>query len=348
MLLVFQVPFADARDFVSVDTYQLKKPDWLNINPDLRNDFIHKIGVVERNRNSKIDWTSSEVSCRAKKIFSFDEEAIKRLSRGNRGMVLHSRRLFPTEIREIGKDENGEIISFQNKAIGSMEIGFIHSSRKNFQQKPLSAEELSGIVKSCLNLKVDVKLKDKERISCRLYDITKYLGEIYLYATTKKTMRDKCCKWWVDVGAPMLVVMYRGSEVNEYPKDSKFIMNIKERKIRIYFGKIKIYKSIYIKAWYIVSYGDAKQRDVFENGDVSEEQVFNDIRTYNLNPVWRQNAKNMGDEWKKTITAERPVEYTSQELWVLKTIREYSQGNAKKPVENPQRKEMCPDWTDVS
>lgn len=570
MLIVFQTPFADSRDFITANTHQLKKPDWLNINPDLRKDFIHRIGVIEKSKIKKIDWTSADVACRARKLFSFDTEEINALARENPGLAVHSRRLFPTEIREIGRDESGGIITFHNKAIGSMEVGFIHTSRQKLKENPLSVQDLSRIIKKCISLKVNIKPPEEELKTCKLHEIGRYIGKIYLCATTEKAMRNRCPQWWVSSGAPMLVVAYRRSEVTGPLANAEFIKRIENRGMNIYFGRTKVNDGAHIKTWYIETYGGAKQRDVkmlmegllhinasqqclnriinyydkiditrgtppfdkfnryldftfaslfkrsrfgfpckefadvlaecedavsqtlrngimnkfgqmgvrgnslknldlyisetgggkrvdvliltavedefkviyglepewtpktdksgyryyvremknkdgqnitlglalaadmgevnitnlatrlsnelkpdclamtgicagwrkkvqlgdvivanrvfnydcgkliaFQNGTVREEQLFHDIRTYNLNPLWKQSAQDMGDEWKDTIITERPLEYAFQELWLLKSIRDFQMKKGIDPTDHPDRKTSCPDWTIV-
>lgn len=572
MLIVFQSPFADARDFVSTDTYHLKKPDWLNINPYLRTDFIHRFGVIEKVRHKKIDWTSSDIFCRAKKAFSFDTLDTENLSKDKHGMVIHSRRLFPTEIREIGKDDNGNIIPYQNKTIGSLEVGFIHSSSKKFKENPLSAAELNRIIFKCIDLNISVKLSGRKKEKCKLININRYIDNIYLHATTEKAKINSCCDWWVTSGAPMLVVNYSSSEVTEPPINSRLIKHIEEQDIRIFFGDLLYNKSYFLKTWYIESNKQTRQHDVkilieglmhlntsqqclnrilsnydkinvikgtpshdklqryleftfaslfrrtrfgfpckefadilmecensvsktvregmlakfrelgirgnylsnlekyitalggknemnidililtavkdefdvvlgletdwrfkkdnrgynyytremtnsngekltialasaidmgevnaanlatrlsnelnpnclamvgicagwrkkvnlgdvivadkafsydngklisFENNEIEEDQLFNDIHTYNLNPVWKQNAQNITDEWQKTIKSSRPIEYEFQELWLLKSLDKFINGLGENPSSVNLRKEFCPDWTDV-
>lgn len=572
MLIVFQSPFADARDFITMNTYQLKKPDWLTVNPYLRTDFIHRIGVIEKGNIKKIDWTSADKACRAKKLFSFNTKEIENLSNNNHGMIIHSRRLFPTEIREIGKDKNGTAITYHNRTIGSFEIGFIHANQKKFKGDLLSSKELNNLIYNCINLNITMHLPDKKREKCKLYKVDKYLSDIYLNATTEKSKRDYYSKWWITSGAPMLIVEYSTSEVKDSPDNAKLVKHLKKQNIRLYFADWHINKSNCIKTWYVETNNKTKQSDIkmllegllhinasqqclnriifnyekinvtkgtiafekfnryleftfaslfkrerfgfpckefanvltecedsvskemryginakftelgirynylrnldeyirtiggksemgidililtavkdefdviysletdwdvkkdksgynyyiremitsssdkitiglalaldmgevntailatrlsnelrpkclamvgicagwrkktrlgdvivaervfsydsgklvlFEKNEIEEEKLFSDIRTYNLNPVWKQNAQNMTSEWKNLIKTERPIEYEYQELWLLDAIQKFSKGTGLNPMSDKLRKEHCPDWTYV-
>lgn len=577
MLIIFQAPFADARDFIATTTYQLNKPDWLNLNPYIGDDFIHRFGNIEKCKHKKKDWISSEVYCRAKRAFTFNESEIESLAKSQYGMVIHSRRLFPTEIREVEKDNNGTSIYYQNRVIGSLEIGFIHGSRKKFTQNPLSSNNLTGIIKNCIELNISVHLPDKVSKQCKLYDINKYLSSIYLYATTMKAKADSVSDWWITSGAPLIIVEYSTSEVNGIPTDAELISDLEEYNIRIYFGDLTVSKNKTLKTWYIETNKRTQQHDVkmllegllhinasqqclnriiniydkiqmtkgtiaydnfqrylefsftslfrrkrfgfpckkftevlqecedtvsrtmrdgiltklralgirgsylrnleeyianmrggdemqasenkvdiliitavkdesdvvlslendwqikqdtrgydyyvrelvnnegktltlgiaraidmgevnaanlatrlsnelkptclamigicagwrnkvrlgdvivadrvfsydtgklvsFEKNEIKEDELFNDTYTYNLYPVWKQKAENMSSQWKETIKTNRPIEYEYQEMWLLRSIDDFSTGSGNDPVSLDTRKECCPDWKTV-
>lgn len=262
MLIVFQTPFADVREFLPIETYQLEKPDWLIVNTGLNRDFLHRAGVIEKLKPKSKDWTSASIYCRAKKVFKFNIEEIEKLSKNRHGMVIHSRRLFSTETRELEKDSNGEGIPFQNKVINSLEIGFIHADRKKIINNPMSAKDLNCIIKNCVNLKVSINLPNKKNHEYKLYETNAYLSNIFLNATTKKDKIEHCNNWWVTSGAPLLIVEYSSSEVKNTPLDAKLIVDIKEHNIRIFFGELRINKTCYLRTWYVETNKLTKNNDV--------------------------------------------------------------------------------------
>lgn len=572
MLIIFQAPFADLRDFVSTNTYKLNKPNWLIVNPYLGDDFINRFGLIEKTRLKNIDWTISDAYCRAKNAFTFDKSQMEELSRSGHGMIVHSRRFFPSEIMELRKDADGSRKPYQKNVICSVEIGFIHTTLKKFKKHPLSANDLNNLIKRCLKLNVSINLPNIKKAHHSLYKISRYVNKIYLNATTKRAHIDHCCKWWVTSGAPMVVVEYNSFEVKQLPASARLIKHIKDQNIKIFFDDLILDGKYPLKAWYIQTNRLTKQCDVknlveglmhinasqqclnmvlrnynkihlekgttaynkfqeyldftfaslfkrerfgfpckefaevlqgcedavsgefrdsilleleklgirgnylhnlneyinglggtnkmsidililtavkdefdvvfglendwnakkdsrgysyytreitnnkgdkltialahavdmgevnaanlatrlsaelnpkclamigicagwrkkvnlgdvivadrafsydngklisFEKNEIQEDQLFSDIHTYNLNPIWKQNAQNMPPEWQKTIKTSRPIEYELQELWLLNAIDGFSNGHAVNPLSHDLRKKCCPDWTVV-
>lgn len=77
------------------------------------------------------------------------------------------------------------------------------------------------------------------------------------------------------------------------------------------------------------------------------EEVFHDIRTYNLDSRWRQQAEDFSTSWLMTIVSSRPLGFCGQEVWLLTALNEAETSASLPPREHPERKSLCPDWTDV-
>ncbi len=93
---------------------------------------------------------------------------------------------------------------------------------------------------------------------------------------------------------------------------------------------------------------DVGKLRAYGEGAAREEEVFHDIRTYNLDPRWRQRAEDFSREWVRDICLhQRPVGYLSQELWLLHALGEVEHGVGKPPRDRDERTRECPDWTDV-
>ncbi|HEY0076942.1 MAG TPA: NB-ARC domain-containing protein, partial [Abditibacteriaceae bacterium] len=93
---------------------------------------------------------------------------------------------------------------------------------------------------------------------------------------------------------------------------------------------------------------DAGKLRAFRRGEVREEEVFHDIRTYNLNPLWRQKTEDFPSLWADSIRFHpRPFGYTPQEHWLLNALDKSEKESSFAPPKHPERKERCPDWTSV-
>jgi tetratricopeptide (TPR) repeat protein/nucleoside phosphorylase len=92
---------------------------------------------------------------------------------------------------------------------------------------------------------------------------------------------------------------------------------------------------------------DAGKLRAFRDGNARQEEVFHDIRTFNLDSRWRQRAEDFSSEWASEITQPRPLEYPSQEAWLLYALDDYESDLAGRPREHDERKARCQDWTEV-
>jgi nucleoside phosphorylase/dephospho-CoA kinase len=94
---------------------------------------------------------------------------------------------------------------------------------------------------------------------------------------------------------------------------------------------------------------DTGKLKAFRNGDIKTEEVFHDILTYNLKPLWVQKAQDFPPDWISSIQTKRPLSYSYQELWLLYALEAFKSRRGKKPLDldEKERKTHCPDWTDV-
>lgn len=251
MLIVFQNPFADLRDFFP-NASRLKRPNWSSLK--LKSDFIHRFGVIEKRSISskRKDWTNEELYCKANKAFRFNEESITNLAKHKHGLVVRGRRLYPLEVREISKDPETNLgIYYKNKTVGSFEVGFIHANKKNLLNNPMSCNDLTNLIKRCLTLPININLPNGNLKEDILLNINSYLNHIYLHATTKKSDENNICNWWVSCGDPILIVEYSTSEMPQPLKNSYLVKDLKEHHMRLFFKDLKVSNNRQVKTWYI-------------------------------------------------------------------------------------------------
>jgi nucleoside phosphorylase len=82
---------------------------------------------------------------------------------------------------------------------------------------------------------------------------------------------------------------------------------------------------------------------------IRKEEIFHDIQTYNLLPLWKHQVENFSKDWVKTIKGNRPRSYFHQEQWLLHKLYDHEADSDKEPspLNHPQRKQECPAWTQV-
>ncbi len=80
----------------------------------------------------------------------------------------------------------------------------------------------------------------------------------------------------------------------------------------------------------------------------TEEELFHEIRTYNLKKSWKYAVQDSEGcpSWHEDIGIERPISFPLQEHWMREALSEYMNGG-----DNPQERDdghrKCPDWTMV-
>lgn len=54
--------------------------------------------------------------------------------------------------------------------------------------------------------------------------------------------------------------------------------------------------------------------------NVSSDQKYQEIETFNIDPVWRQKVERFGEEWRKSYKIKKPVDYEYQRYKFMKTL----------------------------
>lgn len=96
----------------------------------------------------------------------------------------------------------------------------------------------------------------------------------------------------------------------------------------------------------VFRYDSGKLR-AFRDGAVRTEEIFQDIRTYNLRPSWLQKAQDLPDDWADAMPQLRPLSYRYQETWLLRAMSECACSSECTPADLLGREMHCPDWPDV-
>jgi nucleoside phosphorylase len=94
----------------------------------------------------------------------------------------------------------------------------------------------------------------------------------------------------------------------------------------------------------LIAYYESKSRQ-----KIRTEEIFHDIRTYNLKRLWESSIQDFSKEWIDSIKTQRPKSYHHQERWLLHKLynyREYPSQNIN-PLDHPERAIECRDWKKV-
>lgn len=83
--------------------------------------------------------------------------------------------------------------------------------------------------------------------------------------------------------------------------------------------------------------------------NIRTEQVFHDITTYNLKPLWKSTIQNFSQDWINTIQTKRPKSYFHQERWLIHKLYDYQKNleTNRTPQNHPERTIECSDWKKV-
>ncbi|NEO53435.1 MAG: 5'-methylthioadenosine/S-adenosylhomocysteine nucleosidase [Okeania sp. SIO3B5] len=89
--------------------------------------------------------------------------------------------------------------------------------------------------------------------------------------------------------------------------------------------------------------------ELIDNQQIRTEEIFHNIRTYNLKLQWEFAIQEFPQDWLNTIQTPRPKSYYHQERWLLHKLYNYQEQPDKyvSPEKNPERQTECPDWREV-
>jgi hypothetical protein len=231
MFAVFELPLADAREFVEEDTYSLTgffAPP-VNQSSDKKLPFTRSFGEIQgRKKAGMPNWDSEEFFGKSKRAFRFEPFLDKQLLGPSYSQ---------TSISEVWRN------LFYNKTTAHLEIGF------EFLQEPQDGEAFRQILIDLLNLKVRVPhidIEDKNWVSAKemekplkaIKDISSSVALRLLYSTTRHKYQPK--QWWITSAAPFFFVQLDRINISSLPKEAKLAYKFKfgDREIDLYYLKL--------------------------------------------------------------------------------------------------------------
>ena len=216
MILFFQIPLTDIRDFVNGYTWKIPVPSWprpIFLAKNNKQDwFIRQFGKIKPRRKGGLPgWLGEDEICDAKNAIRIQ----RILSYTSNEQKIH--------IQGIARH-----FFFDGHAVGKYELVFAAT-----QGNQLSAQIFSDFINHFLNIEVAPAYNTK--LITPLHLAGKNFAKEYLFATTK-TKRlngitgywiNRYNKHWINSGSPVLFIECQEGET-EFPIGAEKIIQIKQ------------------------------------------------------------------------------------------------------------------------
>lgn len=232
MFVVFEIPLADARTFVSQNPYSLARTYFEPANELSNPCFIRSFGETHRRRQGGIqNWDNENFFGQSRRALRFKPWLGKQIFGPDYSINTIdwvSRRLF------------------RNLRIARLEIDF------KFSKTPKYGLDLQQTLIELLNLPVRVPHIDIKKKSYVSKDGTqkplkaekplKAIGSIValrlLYSTTKHGKQPE--RWWVTAASPFLIVELEKRKISSFPQGTKHIYRFSKCDIDLYYFKLQL------------------------------------------------------------------------------------------------------------
>ena len=178
MFVSVQVPIADVRRFVPVETRRLADPNWPL--PRTDKDFVRAFGGVKRRRRGGVEnWPGEHVYCNATHAIRCVAEQIPQCM---------FRRFWADGV-----------------ANARIDVG-LRFRQPEYDELPVAA--FSQFLSATFQYQINIRDVSGAYRQCALMDIGKPLSTLFLFATTRleagKAFPTEA--WWVQAGAPLILV----------------------------------------------------------------------------------------------------------------------------------------------
>lgn len=205
MLLIAQIPLADARPFVQGPVGRLDRPRFdLGFDPQ-RADFLRSFGAIkERPAGLPADWPSEDLYCRATRAIQVDPTALERL----KGVARGPGQFVPT-VRRLLSDSD---------AVGRAELWVAHVPRRPLR-RPMPARDVECLLRAFAAMPVGCRSAN-ELTPTTVLEMGRPLAAQVLASTTKRPAPAGALApqgWWLSAGRPLLMFQYAVEEISALP-----------------------------------------------------------------------------------------------------------------------------------
>lgn len=182
MHLVLQFPVADLRKFLDGELGVLDRPVWGMPGP---NEFVRSFGPIRvRGREGVPGWPAAARVCQIDNLISF---------------------VAGQQLPPLPWNPSVRHFFFDGEAVGCFEFAF--SANKWSWCRTLTGTETVNMLHNFLALRVKVRRPQDEPYVTSLGTIGRQLAGAYLRSSTRHKMTADIQPWWVESGAPLLLLV---------------------------------------------------------------------------------------------------------------------------------------------
>jgi hypothetical protein len=204
MLLLAQVPLADARPFEREDVRRLPRPRFDLLFDPQSADFVRSFGPLrERALGLRIDWPFENLYCQAARAIRIDMAQLRALKRPSGGPG----HLTPV-IRRLLSD---------SKIVGRAELGLARVPPHPLRE-PMAGDDVERLLEDFAHMPVSCPRGD-ELVRTTVRTMGDVLADQILASTTRHSKAEAFTpkSWWVTAGRPLLMFQYAQQEVATLP-----------------------------------------------------------------------------------------------------------------------------------
>jgi hypothetical protein len=227
MFLAAQIPLADARAFLPVDTSRLNVPPWPIPSPG---QFMRGFGRVETRRRGGVSgWNGEEIYCRAANAVKFAPRVPARCA-------------FRRFLSDGG-------------AVSRLEMGLRLSTAAR-----VDSQTCLQLIQSALQLTVKVPSAGGVHKG-PLIGASKAIAAHYLHSTTRQKPAPAATQgWWIVPGQPLILLEYEQHRVASLPRFTRRITTLDDAGIELSHCRVE-HSGQRIGVW-LMALGDGADRDV--------------------------------------------------------------------------------------
>lgn len=223
MLVIAQLPMADVRPFLPVQTHRLERPRWgAPLSPDHTSGFVRNVGELRRRRGGgDMSWENEGFYCDARRALRLPSD-LPRQAFGPADAPIAAFK---------GSSRAGSRRYYTSGPIVRIEVGL----SRIWGPHKLASHGLNQFLESVLNLPLHVRDATDPQPQ-PLHAIGPLLGALVLASTTRRTT-DATFRpesWWVSPGRPVLFVEYHAGEIADPPATGSEVYLPPDYGLRLY------------------------------------------------------------------------------------------------------------------
>ena len=218
MLVFYQIPMTDFRNFIESETGKLQLPSWPVPNP--YSDFVRSFGMVKRRRLGGLDgWVGENEICDSSKAIKFSNSLI------NKKMAVPTRTKIPFYWQCVSRH-----FYYDGSAVAKFDLVFIS------QPAAISISSISLLNSLTKLLKCNVTIPSYEKGNKinTLFSSGSALTKHYLHSSTNKKLESRINPKWIKSGSPVVWVEAGAQDDIAIPAQAALISSLPENGLELF------------------------------------------------------------------------------------------------------------------